>query len=238
MKRMASIIALGTCFIFAQTNLNRDKGLRFYAEWNADSTLHYLIPLYKKNQKDDSLGLAIAEASLWRKDYKTATTVIANLQQPESGHAWRVRGLLYEQVGRFPESLAAYEKAIPLLAQPWGTMERQAQVLAWTGKRNEAKKIIHVILSSQEISDGLRSRSELHLALWTAWNKDLDQSIRIIQGVLQREPKHVDALMQLAQVYEWKGDYKAAKGLYGKVLEVQPNHGEARLKLGRLQWVQ
>lgn len=238
MKQLAGIILFAASVLVAQNQTDLTNGFRFYTEWNADSTLHYLVPLYQKNPGIDSVGLAIAEASLWKKDFKTATTVIANLQKPESAESWRVRGLLYEQVGRLAEALVAYDKAIPFLKQPWGTMERKAQVLAWSGKRNEAKNLIQKVLASPEISMGLRSRSELHLALWLAWDKDLDQSIKLIERILQREPNHVEAMMQLAQVFEWKGNYKGAKHLFGKVLEVQPSHGEARLKLGRLQWVQ
>lgn len=223
---------------FSQDPNARVKGMRYYAEWNPDSTLHYLVPLYRANPQDDSLGLAVAEASLWKKDYKTATGTISNLVQPEAPDALRVKGLLFEQAGRLAEALELYNKAIPKLTKPWGTMERKAQVLAWLGKTEEAKSLIAEVIASKKVSEGLRLRASLHLALWTAWGKDLDQALAMTQAVLQKNPKHVDALMLLAQLQEWKGEYRKAKEAYGKVLVLEPNHADARLKLGKLQWVE
>lgn len=232
-----AMILLFVVSSLAQVNMAREKGFRYYSVWNPDSTLFYLVPLYRASPQDDSLGLAVAEASLWKKDYKTATGVVTSLANPESPDALRVKGLLFEQAGRLKEALELYNRAIPRLLKPWGTMERKAQVLAWSGKVEEAKAVIREVILSKAVSEGLRLRSQLHLALWTAWGKELDQAISMTEAVLQKASKHVDALMLLAQLEEWKGEYRKAKEYYGKVLVVEPSHADARLRLGKLQWV-
>lgn len=236
---LASILFLTPALIWsADANLDRKQGFRFYASYQADSTLKYLVPLYQASPKDDSLGLAIAEASLWKKDYRTATTVITNLQQAQNPEALRIKGLLLEQAGRLPEALAAYDQAILKHPKPWGSMERRAQVLAWLGKRNEAKQQIQQVLKSKEPSDGLRVRCYLDLALWTAWDKEFDEAAKQLRNALAIDSKSIEGLLLLGQIHEWKGEFILAKKVYGQILSIDDKNAEARLRLGKLQWVQ
>jgi tetratricopeptide (TPR) repeat protein len=230
---------LSTSLAWSANDLNweRKQGFAHYEKWNADSTLHWLVPVYRANPGDDSVALAVAEASLWKKDFRTATTMISALRHPKSPQALRVQGVLYEQAGRLPEALLAYDQAIPLLSKPWGTMERRAQVLAWLKRIPEAKTQVQQIIGSKEPSTGLKVRCHVDLALWTAWEKDLDESSKILEKALQLDPKSTEALLLLGQIQEWRGEYPQAKSTYGKILSLDANHAEARLRLGKLQWV-
>ena len=216
---------------------SRREGFQYYAAWNADSTLFYLLPLYRAHPVEDSVAIAVAEASLWKKDFRTATQVITNLRHSESPEALRVKGLLFEQAGRLDEALQLYDKVIPRHPQPWGTMERRAQVLAWLGRVPEAKTQVQKVLVAKEPSKGLRIRCLLDLALWTAWEKDLPGSVKLLEQALALDGKSIEALLQLGQVYEWQGDFPQAKKTYGRVLNLNDRHAEARLRLDKLQWV-
>lgn len=216
---------------------SRRQGFQYYSDWNADSTLFYLLPIYRAHPEEDSVAIAVAEASLWKKDFRTATQVITNLRNSEKPEALRVKGLLFEQAGRLDEALQLYDKAIPGLLKPWGTMERKAQVLAWLGRIPEAKAQAEKILKAKEPSKGLRIRCLLDLALWTAWEKDLSGSVLLINQALALDGKSIEALLQLGQVYEWQGDFSQAKKTYGRVLNINDRHAEARLRLDKLQWV-
>lgn len=217
--------------------INVKKGLMFYEQWQADSALHYLIPAYQASPSDAKIALAVAEASLWKKDYKTATTILSQLENPDTPEANRVRGILFEQVNRLSEALEMYNKAIPKLELPWGTMERQAKVLSWLKRYDESKMIYQKIINSDIASKELKLRCEIQVAQLTAWEKDLQGALQRLQKVLQKDPKNIDALMLQAQIQEWSGDFKGAKNSYERVLEVDASHNTSRLKLDKLQWV-
>jgi|GEM_PF-2105912 len=241
MKFISSILLLLLVLISWSWGDNRDnsrrQGFQYYSEWNADSTLFYLLPLYRAHPEEDSVAIAVAEASLWKKDFRTATQVINNLRHSDSPEAFRIKGLLFEQAGRLTEALEIYDKAIPRHPQPWGTMERRAQVLAWLGRVPEAKAQVQKVLGAKEPSKGLRVRCLLDLALWTAWDKDLSGSVKLLEQTLALDGKSIEALLQLGQVYEWQGDFPQAKKTYGRVLNLNDRHAEARLRLDKLQWV-
>src|SRR6185369_6462746 len=122
----------------------------------ADPTLTALVPIYRAHPEDDQVALAVAEASLWKKDYKTAVTVVGQLRSPDAPEALRVRGMVFEQVGRLPEALALYDLAIPKLPLPYGTMERKAQVLSWLKRFDEAAAQYKQVIDSPKASLGLR----------------------------------------------------------------------------------
>jgi tetratricopeptide (TPR) repeat protein len=215
----------------------RYGGLFHFGLAEPDPTLQALVPVYRVHPEDDVVGLAVAEASLWKKDYRTATTVVSQLRAPEAPEALRVRGLLYEQAGRFPEALALYDKAIPRLPRPYGTMERKGQVLSWMKRFEEAAATYQKIVASPQASLGLRARCRVRLAELTAWRKDLDGALAQLKALLIEEPRLVDALLLQGQILEWKGEFAAAKRTYSRVLAIDAGSAEARLRLDKLLWV-
>jgi tetratricopeptide (TPR) repeat protein len=149
----------------------------------------------------------------------------------------RVRALLFEQAGRFPEALALYDRAIPGLAQPWGAMERKAQVLSWMKRFDDAGATYAQVVASPQASLGLRRRCRVRQAELTAWRKDLDGALGQLAALLKEEPRLTDALLLQGQIQEWKGQFAAAKQSYSRILTIDAAHAEARLRLDKLLWV-
>jgi tetratricopeptide (TPR) repeat protein len=215
----------------------RYRGLFHHGLFQPDATLKDLLPIYRASPTDDTVALAVAEACLWKKDYKTATTVLAALKAPDEPEALRVRALLYEQAGRLPEALQLYERAIPGLKLPWGAMERQGQVLSWLKRFDEAQTVYDAIIRSKVASQPQRLRCRVRRAELAAWRKDFDGALAQLAKLLQEAPRLTDALMLKGQILEWQGKYREAKQAYSSVLAADSNHAEARLRLNKLLWV-
>jgi tetratricopeptide (TPR) repeat protein len=215
----------------------RYRGLFHHGLAQPDPTLEALVPIYRARPTDDVVAVAVAEASLWKKDLKTAVTVTSQLQAPDAPEALRVRGMILEQAGRLPEALGLYDRAIPKLALPWGTMERKAQVLSWLKRFPEAGGLYRQVVASPQASAGLRLRCRVRLAELTAWQRDLDGALDQLNKLLTEEPKLTDALLLQGQVLEWKGDFAGAKRAYSRALAVDAGASEARLHLDKLLWV-
>ncbi len=216
---------------------DRYRGLFHHGLAQPGPALQYLLPVYRANPTDDTVALALAEASLWKKDYKTAATVLGQLQSAEAPEALRVRALLFEQAGRLPEALNLYDQAIPALKQPWGAMERKAQVLSWLKRFDEAGATYARVIGSPQASLGLRQRCRIRQAELTAWKKDLDGALGQLAVLLKEEPRLPDALLLKGQILEWKGDFGGAKQSYSRILTIDAAHAEARLRLEKLLWV-
>jgi tetratricopeptide (TPR) repeat protein len=215
----------------------RYRGLFHHGLAQPEETLRHLLPVYRARPTDDVVALAVAEASLWKKDYRTAVTVIGQLQSPDAPEALRVRAMVLEQAGRLKEALDLYERAIPKLALPWGAMERKAQVLSWLKRFDEAAATYGKVAASQNASLELRRRCRVRMAELTAWKKDFDGALAQLEKLLAETPRSTDALLLKGQIHEWQGEFAAAKQAYSRVLEIDAAQGEARLRLNKLLWV-
>jgi tetratricopeptide (TPR) repeat protein len=215
----------------------RYRGLFHHGLAEPERTLEVLVPVYRAHPEDDEVALAVAEASLWKKDYRTAATVLGQLKAPEAPEALRVRGLLFEQAGRLPEALAVYDRAVPLLKRPWGTLERKAQVLSWLKRFPEAAAAYRQVVESKQASVGLRQRCRVRLAELRAWQKDFEGALGQLDQLLGEDPHLVDAMLLRGQILEWQGHFVEAKQTYSRVLAVDSGQAEARLRLGKLLWV-
>jgi tetratricopeptide (TPR) repeat protein len=216
---------------------NRYRGLFHHGLAQPDDALRYLMPVYRARPQDEVVALAVAEASLWKKDYKTAVTIVGQLREPEAADALRVRGMVFEQAGRLKEALELYERAIPKLALPWGAMERKAQVLSWLKRFDEAASTYAKVVASKEASVELRRRCRVRMAEIAAWKKDFDAALSQLAKLLAEEPRLTDALLLKGQILEWQGEFAEAKRAYSRILEIDAGHGEARLRLNKLLWV-
>jgi len=215
----------------------RYRGLFNYGLGRPDEALRDLVPVYRAQPKDDVVALAIAEASLWKKDYKTASTVLGTLQAPEAPDALRVRGLLFEQAGRLAEAIETYDRAIPRLRSPWETMERRAQVLSWMKRFDDARSGYEQVVGSREAPLEVRRRGRVRLAELSAWRKDFDGALAQLDALLREAPGRTDALLLKGQIFEWKGSFGEAKQTYSQVLAIDGNNAPARLRLNKLVWV-
>jgi tetratricopeptide (TPR) repeat protein len=217
---------------------DRYRGLFHHGLGQPDAVLKYLVPVYRARPSDDAVALALAEASLWKKDYKTALQLIDQLQAKDAPEALRVRGMVLEQAGRLPEALALYERAIPRLALPWGALERKAQVLSWLKRFEEASATYAKVAASAQASIELRRRCRVRMAEITAWQKDFPGALAQLDTLLAEEPRLIDALLLRGQILEWQGEFAQAKRAYSRVLAIDAGQRQARLRLDKLLWVE
>lgn len=185
----------------------------------------------------DAELLALAEASLRKREYDSAQAVIATLQAPDAPEALRVRGMLLELASKLDQALALYDRAIPQLDKPLLTMERKARVLSWLERFEDSAAVYREIVASPAADVALKQRSRARLAELTAWNKDFDGALAQLAALLAEDPTVPEALLVQGQVLEWQGRYPEAKRSYSSLLAVDPSHAEARLRLNNLLWV-
>ena len=79
--------------------------------------------------------------------------------------------------------------------------------------------------------DPHHSRALFRLASENALRGNDDEAIRLYEQSLSRPPHYLGALLNLGLLYEDAENYSAAAYCFRRILEVDPNHGRARLYL-------
>ena len=63
------------------------------------------------------------------------------------------------------------------------------------------------------------------------------QQIDLLNTTVSLSPDHADAYDYLGQAYFKKEEYQVSVDFFNKALEIQPNHTQAKTKLGVAQWI-
>ena len=61
-----------------------------------------------------------------------------------------------------------------------------------------------------------------------------EDALRLFEGIVARDPINVRATYELGDCYHFAGQLEKARATYSRVLELDPDHGWARLRLREL----
>ena len=213
------------------------KGIIYHAQYNADSALVYLEKAYRSNVRTDDVLIKLAQAMLWKKNFKNSKPILAEVQDKTSVDYLKTVANRYEVLGDFKQAVKLYDAVIPLEELPYGTMEKKAILLSWMKKFDESIELLDYIINTKIVSEPLRIRALIHKATVISWKKDFNTPMTILDDVLVRDPKNAQARFVKAEIFEWHGKYKDAKDIYKDVLLIDPENVEAKWKLEKLLWV-
>lgn len=212
-------------------------GLVHHGSYRPDSVLAVLGPLHKSGKADDRVVLALAEAFLWKKDYRNAQALLDAFPRKEDLGFLRVQATQMELVNRHAEALALWDRVIARDPKPWGAMERKAIVLSWGKRFEESVALFSKVIAAPQASEPLRLRCRVRRAEVLAWNRDFDEALAGLKEILRTRPDHAEAALLQGQVQEWQGRFAEAKATYTALLQKRPDHAGARLRLEKLGWV-
>jgi len=99
------------------------------------------------------------------------------------------------------------------------------RLLEAKGLTDEAMATYHKTLEM----DSQHSKATFRLAFCLDLYGDEDEAVRLYKSLADRTPTHVNALLNLATLYEDRGRYEAALNCVTRVLADYPNHARARL---------
>ncbi|MCD4687547.1 MAG: tetratricopeptide repeat protein [Anaerolineae bacterium] len=166
------------------------------------------------------LQLAVAQQRMGNLDEAEALLRKSLERDPESQHpAYTNLGSLYAQRRQFDQAQAMYAKAIeidPARVEPYGGM---ARVLQEQGRWIEA---IEVYQQVAELAAGHRSAAWEQIGiLYRRQIRDYDKAEAAIKQALTAEPHRVNALIELAFVYEDAQRWDDAISVHRQVAESQ-----------------
>ncbi len=151
---------------------------------------------------------------------------------PEHMAAFKKLGTLYHERNRPEEALAAYEKALAVSPKDADIIKARKNLAAESAIRSSG---IDRANSSRELA---RDKDELERLeagkRILKGPKELEASIRRVEGLLKENPDDLKAMRELAELYNQKGDVDEAIEVLEESLEVSDTE-ELRTRIGDLK---
>ncbi|MGI9101624.1 MAG: tetratricopeptide repeat protein [Terriglobales bacterium] len=187
-------------------------------------------------------------------------------QKPNDSDTLRQLGDSSAQLGKFPQAISYYQKALAAKPDDATLMLTLAQVMSWNrsfadsinqyrallarnDKREYRLELARVLSWAGRNAESIAEYRELlardpkdvgvrlGLARVLSWDKQSDQALAEYEHILQDQPHNRDALFERARAYAWKGDLNTAIRMYDDLLISAPTDHEVLLaKAQALNW--
>jgi tetratricopeptide (TPR) repeat protein len=222
--------------VSAETKKN--IGIAHMKLWNMPAALRSLRQAEKYSQNDLSIKASIAEVLSWDKQFDDAIELYRDIfskgysrTEARLGYA---RTLAWNK--EYDSAVSEYRAIIKNDPLSYDALSGLAQTLSWQKKFGPA---VEIYSKAAEVSANQKEKSSaiMHIAQIQSWQGLFEESINSYKEAYRLNKKNVDALFGLGEVHEWISKYAASKKYYEQILQIQPDHKQAKAKLLQLIWV-
>ena len=190
--------------------------------------LSYYQKAYALDPKNPYSLYGIPNTLLILKRYPEAIDAFNRFLTSYNNHPKGLRGLAdaYAFSGRYRESAELNAQIVARNPKDFGAALQAAQVLAWSKQYEESGRFYRMALAVQPDN----------VEVWTEYAETLsyakDPRAREAFGrALQINSQSQRAMLGLANLLSWDGEYASAVPFYGEVLKSDPNNLKARIAL-------
>ncbi|MFQ5736031.1 MAG: tetratricopeptide repeat protein [Thermodesulfobacteriota bacterium] len=142
-------------------------------------------------------------------------------------------GEVYAKLGRLPEAIEQYEKAVKASPRDLRARGRLAELYSWAG--NHDKSIVSY-KDALELDPG-NILLKNGLATVLRWSHRHEEAERLYREVLAVEPNDRDALKGLGKTYAMTGDLSGASEVLLRAIKLYPDDAELYKEMGTvLSW--
>ena len=163
-------------------------------------------------------------------DYKTVALIWADTaaKSPTNTRAYTNLGLALLKEGRWKESITASQKALALLPANPEAHINLANALSQIGKSDEAARHYQ---EAMRLCPEYQAPVHYDIGLLLAGKGELSSAAAHFQMALKANPRHVNARLNLGNVYLLLGDTQKSIRLYKEVLAQAPDFADAHANL-------
>ena len=172
---------------------------------------------------------ALAVNALNGKDYAAALEIFNLLcaQLPNSAELLNNRGAILQQLGRYDEALASYDKAIVLKPGYASAHHNRASTLKKLNRYDEALAAFdQAIALKPDLAEAYHNRAVILQDL-----KRYDEALAGYDQVLALNPKHAEACNNRGLVLSNQGDMAGAEEMFRKASALKPDFTEPLFNL-------
>ena len=147
--------------------------------------------------------------------------------EPDDWETWNNLGNAHRQMGNFDAAVAALKRAVELNPEAAPVRFNYATALGNAGLLQEAEHEFRAM--ADEFPNDSKPLSELHAFLKEQGREE--DALAAIEEAVQREPGNIELLLALASHLSSMLRSDAAERTYRKIIELQPDNGQANLGL-------
>ena len=148
------------------------------------------------------------------------------VEQPDAQAFWEL-GVQYKELGRYLEAEGALRQSLRLQPEAGLPVLNLAVVCQKQGKIDEAVALYHQVLEQKNYPEAHFGLGYCHFR-----KNDLEKSQHHFQEALRGNPRHVEAWVNLAAVYERQKKYAEALATLERALFLVPDHPRAYYNRG------
>ena len=215
---------------FQPENAEARLGLAQVMSWSGQyqSSLSETERILAENPKDFPARLVKAYDLLGLGRTEEARALFQELEKEDPRNADVREGLrILAQRPARPEERPAAPAPAPAVATTDFLRGQEAEA---AGRFSEAATHYRAHLAEHPDDDAAR----FLLARVLGWDKQYDESEKILRDLLAKNPDDINANLQLARVLNWSGHYDESAASFRKALELDPDDTEARVELARV----
>ncbi|UCB57027.1 MAG: tetratricopeptide repeat protein [Candidatus Omnitrophota bacterium] len=190
--------------------------------------------LKKQKLEEQNLKFLQAQALLYSGNYERAEEILKEILRQEPGNIKAKSHLadIYAYSGNYQKSLSRYDEILAA-AEDEDVRLRKARVLGWAREYEKSKEEYRKILSTK-----YNEKIELELKAKEAyWNNRIRGAISYYKRLIEKDPKNVEAMFDVSQIYSYQSMWKEAEAEYKRILSVYPLHFRAKEALEKVELI-
>lgn len=141
--------------------------------------------------------------------------------EPENTQAQIEAGDMYAKIGKFPEAVALYEKAVA--ANP-NDFQSNIKLANTYFDSNQYEKAANFYLKALQLNpNDAGARTDLGITFVERQNPDYNRAIKEFETALKNDPKSEPTLYNLSVAYFKKGDVEKSQDVLKQLEQANPN---------------
>jgi len=204
---------------------------------------------YLRRSPDPGVEVSLARLLSWSGNSEEARSLYEQVLRADPSNLDASLGLAQVTAWQqnYVRSLAIYDDILRSHPLNRDALLGKARVLDWTGQHDQALALLESAQKSwpedAEVASALSSarnaaRQRAQGPQARAVPENIDERIRMDRDTLAREPKNLEALKDLADLYRDKKDYREAVAYLELALKQKPSDRDLRLELAQVgSWI-
>ncbi|MBW8001882.1 MAG: tetratricopeptide repeat protein [Planctomycetes bacterium] len=204
-----------------------------YASGDMDNAKKIFKEVIERAPKDTQSALKLAEILAAKQHYQEAINICEQVlqDQPDNKDATLRLARIYSWYRGYEKSLAIYDEIIRTYPDWLQPRREKARVLGWTRRYNDSikeyEKTINEIDPNQVVNYEMQAK-------YNFYNLYDSGAIEYFKKWLMIEPKNLEALFDIAQLYSRQMRWSNAVNAYKQVLKISPEHLRAKQALKKV----
>jgi len=176
------------------------------------------------------MGMTISQNRVWANNIALWEDAAAKAPQKARTHFNLAQS--YQNVGRYPDALREYDRALLLKPDLFAAYSNMSGILLEQGQLDKARTVLQKVTSlAPNFSEGFVNLGVLYVR-----THQPDKAVEVLNRAIELAPDSYTAYFNRAEALTLKGDFKTALGGYKEAVRLRPDVPQIRMGLAVAYW--